>query len=1241
MTLDAVGDFAGTSRYQVVRRLGGGGMGVVYEALDRERQARVALKTLVHLDAAALYRFKREFRALADIAHENLVQLHELVADESQWFFVMELVAGVDLLSYVWRRAAPLPAAPASPLEATSPAAPGLVAAGAAAAAPGADDGPAPTVDHGRLRGALRQLAAAVQAIHEAGTLHRDIKPSNVLVDGTGRVVLLDFGVAADLGAGADRTDAKVLLGTPAYMAPEQCASGPLTAAADWYAVGVVLFEALTGRLPFGGAPLDIVALKQREAAPRASALAPGVPADLDELCATLLERRPAARPPGPELVRRLGGAPAPAAAPDAPFVGRDEALGTLAAALASLAGGRPATLRVQGRSGVGKSALVRHFLDGVAARGQAVVLAGRCYERESVPFKACDAIIDALSRHLLSLGDAECAAVLPRDTPALARVFPVLRRVDAVAAAPRRESPDVHALRAQAFGALRELLARLAVRRPIVLFIDDCQWADADSALLLSALTVAPDPPALLIVLTYRSEDLAASPGLRGFLDAGRHAATGTIVLEALSSTDSRRLAAALLGGAGDDELAERIATEADGSPFFIGELARHVQATGQPAPGGVRLEQVVHERLQALPAPALRLLEVVAVAGRPIRRAAAARAAGLAPAAEATAVALLRTRHLVRAGAFGAAWLETYHDRIREAVVESLAADALRERHLRLATVLRERGDADAEALFAHCAAAGLGELAARYAETAADQAAGQLAFDRAARLYGHALERTAPDAAGAHDLRVRLAGTLAAAGRGAESAAAYLAAATPGLPAAQAMALRRKAADQLLRSGHIDEGVRELGAVLGGIGLRLSGSPLVAFVRVLWQRALLRARGLRHRVRPAGELSPRTLERIDLTWAVSLGLSTVDPLRGVEFQTRNLRLALRAGEPYRLARALALEAGYCATGGRRGLARAARTIAAAERLAAAAGAPHAAGLCAMWAGAVGYLSGDFARGRARCEQALAIYREQCTGVAWEIVSAEMFVLSSLYYLGELRELTRRVPPMLAAARQLDDRYAATNLRTSHANVAWLVGDDPGEARRHVGEAMAEWSPTSYHLQHYYEFHSLGQIDLYEGRGADSCARIARNWSALRRALLLQIQIVRIQLHDLRGRSRLAAAAAGDPDLAAAAEQDAQRLAREGRPWCSALADLLRAGAATVRGDTPVALAWLTAARRGFEHAAMRLHAEVARRRAGQLRGGAAGAALVAAADAWLASQGVRRPAAMAAMLAPGYRA
>ena len=387
--------------------------------------------------------------------------------------------------------------------------------------------------DLDRLQAALRQLVGALIYLHGAGKLHCDVKPSNVLVRRDGLVKLLDFGLATEFGPLAIG-EGRQLIGTPAYMSPEQAANQPLTAASDWYSVGVMLFEALTGERPFEGPQTDMIVAKQREDGPAPATIVTGLPPALSDLCRELLVRRPELRPGGAEVLARLNrvwpeAGPSPKVpAPGLPrgvFVGRDAELRALQDARDHVAlSGQSVAVYVHGSSGMGKTALVGRFLHQLREREpDAVVLTGRCYERESVPYKALDNIVDELSQYLRRIG-REAEAVMPRDLAALARLFPVLRRVEPIALSRDRsaEIADSQELRRRGFAAFRELLARLARRRPVVLFIDDLHWGDTDSAALLIDLLRPPDAPPLLLIASYRSEEAGTSEALRMLLPSG-----------------------------------------------------------------------------------------------------------------------------------------------------------------------------------------------------------------------------------------------------------------------------------------------------------------------------------------------------------------------------------------------------------------------------------------------------------------------------------------------------------------------------------------------------------------------------------------------------------------------------------------------------------------------------------------------------------------------------------------------
>src|SRR5262249_10626449 len=276
---------------------------------------------------------------------------------------------------------------------------------------------------------------------HDAGKLHRDLKPANVLVTTEGRVVLLDFGLSAPLDrSGKHASSVSMIVGTLPYMAPEQADAAPLTPAADWYSFGVMLYEALTGQLPSEASVNQVPLDKQQRVPPPPSAVTPGIPADLDRLCVELLRRRPEERLSGAEVLRRLGDAAPPVTPTERRgiFVGRRRELDTLQDSFSTLKRGRTVLVHVRGRSGVGKRTLVQRFLD--AVRPDALVLEGRCYEQESVPYKAFDSLIDGLSRYLARLPRGDADSLLPRDAASLLHVFPVLLQAPALAQAPRRE---------------------------------------------------------------------------------------------------------------------------------------------------------------------------------------------------------------------------------------------------------------------------------------------------------------------------------------------------------------------------------------------------------------------------------------------------------------------------------------------------------------------------------------------------------------------------------------------------------------------------------------------------------------------------------------------------------------------------------------------------------------------------------------------------------------------------------
>ena len=1250
-----------SDRFELRRRIGAGGFGVVYEAFDREREAVVALKMLHRLDAKGLYRFKQEFRSLSDIAHENLITLHELLSHAGQWYFTMEFVEGGTILDYVWNVTGGLSSDALTPSR-------------------GPSDGPTETVERAnltpvepgppgpplglsplpprpfhlqnidRLRDSIRGLAEGLSAIHRHGIVHQDVKPANVMVTPTGRVVLLDFGLATNVAV--DDTASLHVSGTPAYMSPEQAAGRPLSEATDWYAVGVVMYQAMTGRLPHTGPLLDLIAAKQATDPPPPSTLAPQVPRELDDLCMDLLRRDAASRPGIDEILRRLGGTlrsarnASPGGAPAARakrLIGREHHLEELRDAFRTSQNGRAVAVTVQGRSGMGKSALVGELVRELSVAGPSqrkpVILQGRCYERETMPYKAVDSLIDALVRHLKGLSEVDAARLLPRDIHSLGRLFPVLHQVDVIARTPIRggEQTDTTEMRRRAFVALRGLLGALADESPLLLYIDDIQWGDLDSIGLLRELLRPPTPPHMLLVLALRSEERDTSPVVRALLQAftelGTEQDVRTIDVGELSAAQSVELALSRLGSddAAERQRAEAIALESGGSPFFVDELVRYAEAGG----ARVQLDEVIRERIDHLPDQARQLLRLVAVSGQPIAREVVLLAAG-ADARHHATLDLLRVEHLVKSHtSANRLEIEPYHDRIREVTLASLTPGELVSCHAALVRAWEADGQADPGILTTHYQAIGdLAKTAHHAAQAAADAERG-LAFERAVYFYRLILQLGVLGDAAVRECRAKLAEALANAGRGHEAGVEFLAVAE-GQPPAAAVRFEMRAAEQFLMGGSLDAGLDATARVLDRVGMKLPTTPHGLILSVLARRALLRMRGFKFKARDESRVSAAELQRLDVCSLLGGPLGMADPLQGFDLQVRQTLLALRVGEPHRVAWAMSNQICNFAISGSKTRAFTSRLIDDAIELATRLDDRPALGRILVASGMASKLNGEFAESLAFLDRAFETL-ENLPGQVWTRQTARIFQLEGLMWVGRWVELFDRLPGFIEGARQRGDLYASTYMRSRYAPLGHLLSDEPSRARDEA-DGVGGWSTRGYSLPRLFQLHSRVQACLYVGDPSGGWELLQAEWPMLLKTLMRSIQSQRIDAYQLRGRAAMAMmAATAGPEYLKVVIDVARALRRQRAPWATGFADQLDGAVAAWRGDRAKGLALLASSERVFAKAEMNGYLAATRRRRGEYLGGDEGRLLIETADAWFATQRVKNPAALARCFAP----
>jgi len=1235
-------------RFRRIRFLGSGGAGDVYEALDLVRNARVAIKTLRDRGGQRSRRFKQEFRSLRAVTHPNLVGLGELFETDELLFFTMELVEGRNVLEYFGIATVPRANVERSPESVTVPSSAlphrdlGAIANTASDALTISeprtwmdDAHRKPGVDNPELAAVFSQIVDGLMAIHAAGKVHRDIKPSNILVTATGRPIILDFGLALDLDP-ATQTSVDQVVGTVAYMAPEQAMPQPVTFAADWYSFGVMLFEVIVGALPVTGPALSVMLRKQQLVPPDPRLFVPSCPAALAQLCQMLLQPRPEDRPQAQDIAALLHGRTQPprvvevathVATTSGVFVGRSRELSLLRSASAALDAPGPTVAVVRGDSGIGKSALVRNYTEIAKAEDRSTVaLFGRCYEHEAVSFKGLDGVIDALARYLKTAPLHETAAFVPRDPGALTTVFPSLAAVDAIATAPSRTPPsdDPFQQRSRAFASLHDLLCRIAERVPLILVIDDMQWCDSDSLHLLSYLLAQPNTPPWLLLLTTRSSE----PRFTSVFSCKVY----ELDLLPLSPRDSESLARRLMLH-GSEAMVARIAAEAGGHPFYIAEMARYVLSTESASETTLHLDEVIRSRVRKLPTDTQSVLHLVVLAAAPLCEAAILRATGHHPQDELRHLTVLRAAHLIRGlGGAESSFVEPYHDRIRETINASLDDDDRALLNGRIAVALEDTmGAAVPEKVIYHLLQAGQIERAANQAREAGDRAKAGLAFARAIDFYRLALDHGRWSASERRAILLELGEVLVSAGRCPEAARTYEEASV-GANAVTRLHCRIKVADQLVQSGRLERGLKLLMELFAERGHPAPRRQTSVALRMAWYRVTLWFRGLSWVPIDPSSARPTDLALLELYQAASRGLILIDPVRAAYFVARGLHLSLNLGVAHFVNYFLLMEGSFRWSEG-----------------------PY--GREVFVNRAVAYLEGGDDRWFTTIEQVHKGVRQYLTidcnfaeavetltrneaqivrtaNAAWELSASRFFIIYSLLKLGDLAQLRITSQRFIEEAQRRGNLYEQKTFRAM-GSLLWLVDDHPAAAREAL--ELDTWTPFAdgYHMQHWAELNARVEIGLYEGSPIDP-AFLHQNLRALRKSFITRVFGYRADTAVLIARIALANAC---PQVVQprSARRVIARLSVMGTEYTKVWAWLLDGTLALKHGDDVRAEDKFNRVILAGGEAGFVLLVAVARYRLGRLLGDERGQILCELSEVWMRHAGVVDVARMCNVIAP----
>lgn len=666
-------------RYRLDAVIGQGGMGAVYRSYDTllERIVAVKLLTDTGLGSEGRARLLNEARAAARLNHPNIVSVYDAGQADKSPFIVMELVSGVSLYELH----------PANLVEVIS---------------------------------IVGQICAALDHAHTNGIIHRDLKPENVLVTPAGVAKLTDFGLARSLTSRI--TGSGAVSGTVLYMAPEMALNQPVDGRTDLYALGVILYELVCGRLPFNADnPLAVISQHIHAQVVPPSKYRSDLPAGLESVILKLLAKEPDRRfqtaqdvLQALDLVENQPGAvvyPPLHEIKDVDalleqlargrLVGRRDELDTLHRLWVNALGGRAYLALISGEPGIGKTRLANEII--VDARlSNAVVLRGGSYEYETAsPYLP---IVEALREWVRCQSDEELRRSLEAQAVEIAKLAPeVETRLGPLDANPPLEANDE---RLRLYDNIARFFQRLAAKSGLLLFIDDIHWADQGTLSLLHYLLRHLRQDRFMVVACYREVELDRQHAFAASLvDWNRERLATRISLSRLDIKEVGQLLASLFTQERlSDEFTEAIFRETEGNPFFIEEVIKSLIEQGQiywedgkwqrreitelAIPQSIK--EAVGRRLNRQSSASIEMLHSAAVLGKRFSFAELQTVAGQAENDLLDALDEASNAQLLRAE--GGETFAFTHDKIREVLYEELNPIRRRRLHLRIGVGLEQ---------------------------------------------------------------------------------------------------------------------------------------------------------------------------------------------------------------------------------------------------------------------------------------------------------------------------------------------------------------------------------------------------------------------------------------------------------------------------------------------------------------------------------------------------------------------
>lgn len=1170
--------------------LGRGGMGVVYEAWDELNERSVALKAIQLNIPSALYRLKLEYRQVSSIVHPNLVGLYDLTYLDGHCYIVMEYIEG-QALSHVIANTYGLD----NRLEA-------LTSTKILADSPYVDQPEVhwpPNKPFGSDINVLdiaRQLAQGIFALHVGGVLHLDIKPSNMILKDDGQIKLLDFGVAQLINVKHRKLHYE-RAATLQYVSPEYLDGEVPTAASDWYSFGVVVFELITGkqytrrlfhRNPHEQAIFDEVTL---------TLLNDYLPSKITLLLERLLNEDPLKRPPDREILEvfniheplwRIG----EEKDENKVFIGRQDELEQLSNAFDCHREGKSNIVNVVGAPGVGKSELINHFLD---THKDSLILVGRCYERETVPFKALDMVIDDFSEYLKSLPATMRDSYVVDGFEYLAILFPVLKYL--VPDKTLNLNIDAAHCRILAMKALASSLALIVNDQPVIIFIDDIQWGDEDSANLLINLMEFQSYKKPFIVLSERSGgDLNSrfTSTLNQFWsNSSSDMQYQTIEVESFDEKEGMTLVDALLGNAHaiSEQRAQEIVRVSRGIPFILEQLLLYYDQTG--AMENINAVGIIKSRLDVLSNQSREVLSLLAIAGQPVKVSAILEAAGVSNIDDFSFTCLRAQRFLIVQHDES---VQYFHDQIRESVLILESENRVEEKARKLALVLEKYSDSDNSLLGRLFYQGGEDQKAISFMLRAADDAESSLAFSRAADLYQNVINWL-PDSEFDESRRVKERKAIAWSKAGYGKKAAQLFSdlmRTGGVSDEERARLGALAAEQFMYGGHIEEGEKIFRPLLKKWRLPYPSSIKLATISIIYSALLLELKRRRLSSR-AFSRSQKVHPKIELAFSVAQAMGNWDPIRSLHFSLIGLRLAISANDLPYIVQGLNIYALVRSYGGKQKDKEVSDSIfKQASSLAKQLDDPANTNYGLLLKGIAHTARSELRQGIQMIMEAESQFSQRLVDTKNNSVIARTTALNIYWQMGELNQIGSLAPGWIQDAKARGDKFSLVELNM-FLGIYDAARGDYIKGREMIVSAIESWPLQDFTFQHWVASKAITQIDLLSGREAEAWPRLQQEIKLAKKAGLFDSVFVRIDFMFLKGRVALACAESGNklrPSMIKVAQRESDRLRKENNHAAKGLGFCLLAAVARLRNQPEQEILALKESCIYFELAQMELY-------------------------------------------------